>query len=66
MDEWLTVHSTAYSKVYFLYGLVFAINLGALVVLSINYCKSTYSLEFLEENDPDIDLTGLKGFSFDS
>ena len=42
------------------------VNLGALVVLSISYCKSTYSLELLEENDPDIDLTGLKSFSFDS
>ena len=66
MEDWLTVHSQAYSKVYFLYGLVFTINIGALVVLSFNYCKSTYSLELLEENDPDIDLTGLKGFSFES
>ena len=66
MDDWLSVHSHAYSKVYLLYGLVFVVNLGALVVLSINYCKSTYSLELLEENDPDIDLTGLQGFSFGS
>ena len=65
MDDWLSVHSHAYSKVYLLYGLVFTVNLAALVVLSINYCKSTYSLEFLEENDPDIDLSGLKSFSFD-
>lgn len=66
MEDWLSVHSHAYSKVYFIYGLVFAVNLGALVILSINYCKSTYSLSLLEENDPDIDLTGLKGFSFES
>ena len=66
MDDWLSVHSHAYSKVYLLYGLVFVVNLGALVVSSINYCKSTYSLELLEETDPDIDLTGLKSFSFDS
>jgi len=65
MDDWLRVHYQAYSKVYLIYGLVFAVNLGALVVLSISYCKSTYSLNLLEENDPDIDLTGLKGFSFD-
>ena len=64
MDDWLSVHSHAYSKVYLLYGLVFTVNLAALVVLSINYCKSTYSLDLLEENDPDIDLTGLKSFSF--
>ena len=64
MDSWLSVHSHAYSKVYLIYGLLFALNIGGLVVFSIYYCKSKYSLEYLIEDDPDIDLTGLKSFSF--
>ena len=65
MDSWLSVHSHAYSKVYLIYGLLFALNIGGLVIFSIYYCKSNYSLEYLIEDDPDIDLTGLKSFSFE-
>ena len=64
MDSWLSVHSQAYSKVYLIYGLLFALNLGGLAIFSLFYCKSKYSLEYLIEDDPDIDLTGLKSFSF--
>ena len=64
MDSWLSVHSQAYSKVYLIYGLLFAWNLGSLIIFSVFYCKSKYSLEYLIEDDPDIDLTGLKNFSF--
>ena len=64
MDSWLSVHSHAYSKVYLIYGLLFALNIGGLVIFSIYYCKSNYSLEYLIEDDPDIDLSGLKSFSF--
>ena len=64
MDNWLSVNYRAYSKVYLIYGLIFALNLGGLVIFSIYYCKSKYSLEYLIEDDPDIDLTGLESFSF--
>ena len=64
MDNWLTVHSKAYSKVYLLCDLLFVLNLGGLIIFSIYYHKSKYSLEYLIEDDPDIDLTGLKTFSF--
>ena len=65
MDSWLSVHSYTYSKVYLIYGLLFVLNIGGLVIFSIYYCKSNYSLEYLIEDDPDIDLTGLKSFSFE-
>jgi len=64
MDYWLSVHSKAYSKVYLIFDLLFVLNLGGLIIFSIYYCKSKYSLEYLIEDDPDIDLTGLKSFSF--
>ena len=64
MDNWLTVHSRAYSKVYLMCDILFILNLGGLVIFSIYYCKSKYSLEYLIEGDPDIDLTGLQNFSF--
>jgi len=64
MDNWLTVHSKAYSKVYLLCDLLFVLNLGGLIIFSIYYHKSKYFLEYLIEDDPDIDLTGLKTFSF--
>ena len=62
MDDCLDVHS--YGKVYILCCLVFVVNIIALIFLTVNYCLSKYSLEYLLENDPDIDLTGLSGFSF--
>ena len=64
MDSLLSVHSQAYSKVYLIYGLLFALNLGGLIIFTVFYCKSKYSLVYLIEDDPDIDLTGLKSFSF--
>ena len=64
MEDWLSVHERAYGKVYFLYSLVFVVNIIALIFLTVNYCLSKYSLEYFKEDDPDIDLTGLKGFSF--
>ena len=64
MEDWLSVHEHAYGKVYFLYSLVFVVNIIALIFLTVNYCLSKYSLEYFKEDDPDIDLTGLKGFSF--
>ena len=64
MDECLIVHSRAISKVYIFYIFVFAINIISFIIGTVNYCLSRYSLKYLEENDPDIDLTGIKSFSF--
>ena len=64
MDSWLSVHSQAYSKVYLLYVLLVVLNLGGLIIFSIYYCKSKYSLEYLIEDDPDIYVAGLESFSF--
>ena len=64
MEDWLSVHEHAYGKVYLLYILLFTTNIFALIFLTVNYCLSKYSLEYFKEDDPDIDLTGLKGFSF--
>ena len=64
MKNWLTVNFKAYSKVYLIYSLIFVLNLGGLIIFSFFYCKSKYSLEYLIEEDPDIDLTGLESFSF--
>ena len=64
MKQWLKVHSRAYSKVNLLYGLLLGLNLLSLIICTIYYCINKYSFENFIEDDPDIDLTGLKSFSF--
>lgn len=64
MDECLIVHSKAYSKVYIFYSFLFAIHIISFIIGTVNYCRSRYKLEYLEENNPDIDLTGIKSFDF--
>ena len=64
MDNWLTVHSQAYTKVYLIYGVLFGLNLLGFIIFSIYSAKSNASLELLKENDPDIYCPGLKSFSF--
>lgn len=49
---------------YILFTLVFAIYVTLWVISTINYCRSFYVLKYKEENDPDIDLTGLSDFKF--
>ena len=66
MEECLIVHPRAYNKATTLYTLTFITNLASLILMTINYCRSVYSLDYLEENNPDIDLTGIKKFSFSS
>ena len=66
MEECLIVHPRAYNKACILFILAFLANFVSLILMTINYCRSTYSLDYLEENDPDIDLTGIKYFSFSS
>ena len=64
MDNWLTVHSQAYTKVYLIYGILFALNFIGFIIFTIYSVKSSGSLELLKEDDPDIYCPGLKSFSF--
>ena len=64
MDNWLTVHSQAYAKVYLIYGVLFTLNLLGIIIFSIYSAKSSSSLGLLKEDDPDIYCPGLKSFSF--
>lgn len=64
MDSLLSVHSRAEPKVCVFFIILIIIDLAALIIFTVNYCFSKYSLDYLIENDPDIDLTGLRGFSF--
>ena len=64
MDSCLIVHPKAYSKVHVFYSIIFIGNIIALCLMTINYCLSAYSLKYYEEEDPNIDLTGISSFSF--
>ena len=64
MEDCLIVHTKAISKVYIFYGLLFGINIISFVIGTVNYCLSRYNLKYLGEDDPDIDLTGIKSFDF--
>ena len=64
MESLLTVHAKAFPKVYLMCDILFLLNLAGLTIFSIYYCKSKYSLDLLIEDDPDIDLRGLKSFTF--
>ena len=64
MESCLIVHPKAYSKFHVFYTVIFATNLIALCLMTINYCMSSYSLKYYEEEDPNIDLTGIKSFHF--
>ncbi|MBO6243509.1 MAG: hypothetical protein J6O41_02940 [Clostridia bacterium] len=64
IKKWLKVHSKAYSKIYLLYGLLLGLTLVTFLIFTIYYCVSEYSFEYFIEDDPDIDLSGLKSFSF--
>ena len=66
MINLLTVHDKAVNKVYFLYIIIFSLNLISLIFMTIIYCINAYSFQYLEEDDPNIDLTGISKFTFDS
>ena len=44
--------------------ILFIIYLCRLFLSTLNYCRSQYSLEFFEENDPEIYFYGLESFNF--
>lgn len=64
MEEILRVNIESYNKVYILYSIIFSINIILWTISTVNYCKSVYSLDYMEENNPDIDLTGISSFEF--
>ena len=64
MEEILRVNYESYNKVYILYSIIFSINIILWTISTVNYCKSVYSLHYMEENNPDIDLTGISSFEF--
>ena len=66
MINWFTVHDKAVNKVYFLYIISFSLNLFSLILMTIIYCINIYSFQYLDEDDPNIDLTGIKSFTFGS
>ena len=66
MEDLLKVHPKAYNKVYVFYYIILSLNLILFVLVTINYCLSFYTFNYMEENDPDIGITGLKSFNFSS
>ena len=64
MEVCLIVHTRAISKVYIFYDLLFGINIISFIIGTVSYCLSRYNLKYLGEDDPDIDLTGIKSFDF--
>ena len=64
MEDLLKVHPKAYNKVYIFYYIILTINLILFILVTINYCLSFYSFNYKEENDPSIDITGIKSFNF--
>ena len=66
MDNILIIHPRAHTKAFLIFFILFLLNLISLIIYTVNYCLSKYSLDYLIEDDPVIDLTGLKSFSFSS
>jgi len=66
MENLLKVYPKAYNKVYVFYYIIFGLNLILFALVTINYCLSFYTLNYMEENNPDIDLTGIRSFQFSS
>ena len=64
MENLLKVHPKAYNKVYFFYYTLLALHFILFTLVTINFCLSFNSLNYAEEEDPDIDLTGINSFNF--
>ena len=65
MENLLKVNIKAYNKVYVFYYIILIINFILFGLTTFNYCQSYYIFNYMEENNPDIDLTGLKSFYFE-
>ena len=64
MENLLKVYPRAYNKVYVFYFTILVLNLILFALVNLNYCLSFYTLNYMEEKDPDIDLTGIQSFQF--
>ena len=64
MNKLLKVHPRAVNKIIIFMFIIFALSLALLIISIVSYSKSENNLNYFEENDPDIDLTGLSSFSF--
>ena len=63
-DQCLIVHEKAQDKALIIYCSITLITLTLFITVTINFARSIHSLEYFEEHDPDIDLSGVKSFSF--
>lgn len=64
-DDCLIVHEKAHNKVYTIYSLIGLVTLVSFITMTINFARSIHSLDYFEQNDPDIDLSGVKNFEFE-
>jgi hypothetical protein len=64
MEDLLKVHQKAYNKVYVFYFIILSLNAILFILVTVNYCLSFYTFNYREENDPDIEITGIQSFNF--
>ena len=64
MNKCIKVHSKANLKVYSFLGIIALAALFKLIIAIINYSISSNKIEYFEENDPDIIITGLSFIEF--
>lgn len=66
MEDFLKVHPVAINKFYLFYFITSVIFVSTFIISTVIYCLSQYSLDYMEEIDPDIDISGLDSFNFTS
>ena len=64
MNKILKVHPKVYPKVYAFIAIILTLALINLIISIINYSIVSNKLDYLEENDPDLIITGLSFFQF--
>ena len=64
MKKLLKVHPKAYTKVYVFIGIILGLSLINFIVFIINHSIVSNKLNYFEENDPDIIITGLSSVQF--
>ena len=64
MIKILKVHPKVYPKVYAFIAIILTLALINLIISIINYSIVSHKLDYLEENDPDLIITGLSSFQF--
>ena len=64
MYECFKVHKKAHSKVFTIFGIIFALSLINFICFIVNRSIVSNTLDYFEENDPDIIITGLSKVQF--